>query len=548
MDSLAEKVSSISANLSDAVYLQNRNDNFTCRVTQKSEELRSLSSELRDARQQLEDIRVQSKAIIEGYKKKRLEPTTRPEGEHSDKPRNPPASENPDPCPPANQARSEDFSEELKVKALIEAGRSSFEKGLYNEAENSFQEARSCLEHLSSASFKKLKGHEVAYYVAACVVYNQELDETAKKRELAGVVETAENDGSVMLLKLAHAYHLLSQLHIQLGALDKANAYCSTAYSFTSTVSKDDPRHYEPIALWIRICQLQGKGTTTIDPLAKQFPERWRAWFQTRYSYLWPVGTEEVTSNPPRPETPEGVEKSATWAVPAAPENPPDPIRPVDKDTRRRWLKEFQLDKVDKAFRDAIIDSNERRVKDLVTVGKMSKKSLHLAALFGEVEIARILIESGRGVDEVCRTAKLGQDAKLRRRQRRADGYNIWVTPMHLAIGAQQQGMIRLLAQYRARLGIPSTNKREDPERRATAPPRWLLGKEVLRLIECREAQDVIQTVVSLTNVQWNINDGLDHEGRTMLDFAHELEDDRFGFKSAVISRLQDLGAREGRK
>jgi ankyrin repeat protein len=230
------------------------------------------------------------------------------------------------------------------------------------------------------------------------------------------------------------------------------------------------------------------------------------------------------------------------------PENWQEPIKPVDKDTRRRWLEEFQLDQVNEAFRDAIIDSDERKVKDLIAAGNMPERSLHLAALFGEIEIARMLIESGRGVDEVCKIAKLRQDVKLRRRQSRAGSYNIWVTPMHLAIGAQQQEMIRLLAQSGAKLGISPTSKREDPERRATAPPRWLLSKEVLRLIEYREAQDVIQTVVSLTDVQWNINDRLDHEGRTILDFAHKLEDKRSGFKSAVISGLQDLGARAGKK
>jgi hypothetical protein len=185
-------------------------------------------------------------------------------------------------------------------------------------------------------------------------------------------------------------------------------------------------------------------------------------------------------------------------------------------------VKNFEL-------QEAIIQGDLEVVKRLISRRLPSNFTLHLAALFEEVEIAKALIDTaGRKVGEKCTTSsEKGSGTKMVNN----------VTPMHLAILAHQSSMMRFLDSRNAGLG----RVRKLDGTLATAPPRWLLVGRLCGL----EVGPIIATVDTLLSLKWNINAPLGRDEKRIIDFARDIPDLPSGVtKRRIIHALYERGAR----
>ena len=142
------------------------------------------------------------------------------------------------------------------------------------------------------------------------------------------------------------------------------------------------------------------------------------------------------------------------------------PKRYIDKQARLRWLKELGFAELDAACKDAIVNGDLAEVKKLITEERTGHHSLQLAALFGKLKIARALANSGK-------SAKSWPIIKWEKSYSRQHEYMYRMCPMNLAIGAQQNEMIRFLHHEGNTLGLPRFREGDLIHSHSeTAPPR----------------------------------------------------------------------------
>lgn len=232
---------------------------------------------------------------------------------------------------------------------------------------------------------------------------------------------------------------------------------------------------------------------------------------------------------PPRPRDP-----------PPRPSPPPSsPRRVIPTSIRRDWLRRLELLNESSSYQIAIINSDVGEVRHLLNRRRQVPESaLHVAALFGEVEIADLLLKDRSSSINVNQTTKV---ARLSSNLGDNQFHSYGVTPMHVAVGAQQHEMIRFLCSQGGSLHKPSNIDKNKP----VGPPRYLLLEGWLDMIGCRDPMEVIRTVDLWTSLPrpWYINSYLDAKQKTILDFAMELEIAAPSFRSTLVRELQNRGA-----
>ena len=298
---------------------------------------------------------------------------------------------------------------------------------------------------------------------------------------------------------------------MKLDEIDKAETCCQK--SVHNTPDNEPANRRDSKALLIRNYELQGKDVASVQALADSFPDADRGDLWPKYSYLWP----------------------GAWGDHNLP-----PKRGLQKVVRRRWLNALELSTREAALGDAITSGDLEATKVLLASTASTEKALHVAALFGETEIAKLLIEKGSKSDDTCKTAKLSKG------DTRSHSHNHCVTPLHLAIAAQQHDMIRLLDNDSACWDEQETWV-SGSRVVISAPPRWLFFEEWLRLIGCTDPMEVVRTVDTLRALSptWPINSPIDFQDRTILDCANGLRwEFASDFKNTLVKQLRSRGAK----
>jgi len=457
-----------------------------------------------------------------------------------------PGFDQPRPIPAVPKADSEtdDTPNERTARDLIAVGISAFNECRYETASRTFQQAQRLLDSFTPERQRWFNVDEVAYYLAACAAQDLKIELAERRARLVNFTTSYRNSQRLHSSQQAHANHLLAQLHVQSGDLSRAEASANTSAYYTMRLPDEDQRRCEQHALAMRINDLKGEGSVVNDVLAKRIPSAWREWFKGKYAPLQPKGAKQAPSEPlSRP--PEGIARAPTWSIPQLVEkvSPPTELQP-DAPIRESWLQELNID-VRADYRAAIARSDKGEVQKLLRANKSASGALHVAALFNEVEIAKILLEAGSNINATCRMVRLTENPN------RPDGWAYTLTPLHVAIGAHQREMIRFLKGKGASLGVPQRSS-QDPKKAPMAPARFLLSKGWLRMSRCEDVKEVAATLDVLTSEPgvWDINARLNEwtermkRKRTLMDFAQELDDGVF--RRAVVDLLQRRGAVRG--
>ena len=124
--------------------------------------------------------------------------------------------------------------------------------------------------------------------------------------------------------------------------------------------------------------------------------------------------------------------------------------------------------------------------------------ALHFAALFGEIDMARRLLDSNFNVNEI------------------PFGYSTSLTPLHFAIGARQVDMVEFLVANGAR---PS-----EPDTWSTLAGQLMSRSWLVKTMSESEKELVPQRIIAITSILlkqgWNVNAPIEASGKTVLHQA----------------------------
>ncbi|KAK5673974.1 hypothetical protein LTS10_013260 [Elasticomyces elasticus] len=218
-----------------------------------------------------------------------------------------------------------------------------------------------------------------------------------------------------------------------------------------------------------------------------------------------------------------------------------------DRDTRKTWLQDLGLDFAARSRLQSAIATGDLGAFDFddFPVANLPisscKYRLHLMALFGETTMARTLLNTSPAVPALVNESCVIQ-------KKLAAQETTFVTPLHLACGARQEGMVRPLLANGASLNYDGVT--------TTAPPLWLLSGRWLALVNHdqaaltrsrwhlssspKQAKDIIRIIEALTDHGWNVNSSLNRAGDTLLVLARKRKREfRGDWLDPVVEYLQ---------
>ncbi|KAF2208702.1 hypothetical protein CERZMDRAFT_101144 [Cercospora zeae-maydis SCOH1-5] len=224
-----------------------------------------------------------------------------------------------------------------------------------------------------------------------------------------------------------------------------------------------------------------------------------------------------------------GKEAARQAQQPADPSpNAPPTTEPVRDGLRQAWLHSLMLISTTGSAMYLSL-SKALAVNDRPTISRLlaadarfGAPALHLAALFGDIELAKLLLGRGAAVNEVC-------DARSEKPGRRVHG----VTAMHLAIAAHRHDMIRHLHHAGAKFTAPHLKH----GKRATAPPRWLVSGRFLDMFG-DDTAEVASVLRLLKRLGWNKYDGLNDRYENMRSIAERELQGRVELQKAILAEL----------
>ncbi|KAF2033846.1 hypothetical protein EK21DRAFT_57831 [Setomelanomma holmii] len=124
--------------------------------------------------------------------------------------------------------------------------------------------------------------------------------------------------------------------------------------------------------------------------------------------------------------------------------------------------------------------------------------ALHFAALFGELDMARRLIDAGYNVNEI------------------PFGYSTSLTPLNFGIGARQADMVEFLIKHGAR---PAESESWSTLAGSLLSRSWLV-KTMFNAEKDFVANRITATMTVLLRHGWNVNEPVDKSGKTVLHQA----------------------------
>ncbi|GIZ47507.1 hypothetical protein CKM354_001059600 [Cercospora kikuchii] len=174
------------------------------------------------------------------------------------------------------------------------------------------------------------------------------------------------------------------------------------------------------------------------------------------------------------------------------------------------------------SLQQALVHSDKQSASCLLAANaQVGAPALHMAALFGDVELAKFLIARGAAVNEPC-------DAQSEKPGRSVHG----VTPMHLAFATQNEEMIRYLHHTGGKFTRPHFR-----HQRTTAPPLWLVSSRWLNMFG-EDAAKVVGVLKLLKYLGWNTEDKLNKNHENMRTIVQRELKGRPVLQKAVLAEL----------
>lgn len=427
-----------------------------------------------------------------------------------------------------DEARTGDVNEVL-VETSLKQGFQAFESKNYKDARHNLLSAKKGIDMMNPDRRNRIDLPKLHYALAVSGAYVEDIEQ-AKASLSAYVRHTSAFANDEELLQVAHVQHLLAQVWIGCENLPEAIAACNSAFiTRNGKLKKSDNWLHQTTALRCLIFEFEKKPRDA-SILRKTIPDGSRDVLQQMYASLKPLGkigphgNQLVAQSWPASQllpvwsmatlkvAPVQPPKQAAGAGGKAPsvkppqQTPATPL-PVDIKYRENLLTELNLTTNPKQqlswrLKQAIVTGNQRDVASRIDNGDhVGPPALHLAALFDELEIAKLLVE--RGSADVngqctCNSSKPGLSV-------------YGVTPMHLAIGAQNVKLIRYLARKKGFFGR---------QKRHSAPPLWLLNERWLSKPGNDNPQKMRSVLETMQDCNWDTNARLNEDGKRMRDLA----------------------------
>jgi len=487
-------------------------------------------------------------------------------------------------------ARSDNSDNDLGtdlVKAALDTGTEAFESRKWTEAESLLHEALRVLQQLSKQQHQSFDIFSLHYKLAVCTYHTQEPTD-AEEALMSLVKQTAGSN--IHRAHILDATHLLSQLYIRIGHIDRARSECEkTLQGRRRLLGKQSEASLESLALMAHIYVLmdnralaksclamipekqrdailatveESLGPTVehldfaslLTPVMSKESPRQDLWAQNTGNEVsgspvglgmnnYEYGSASTTTNSPA-ASPWLSTRSVTMASPSIAES----RRMSTATERTRLTEEYTgeamtssptigssggavhavettrsttlsrkeiLDKVGCQPRDkieeAVCMSDHQALINLLSKKKgfwrssMRKRvrpervtALHFAALFGEVDMARRLLDSNFNVNEI------------------PFGYSTSLTPLHFAIGARQVDMVEFLVANGAR---PS-----EPDTWSTLAGQLMSRSWLVKTMSESEKEFVPHRIIAIMSILlkqgWNVNAPIEASGKTVLHQA----------------------------
>lgn len=472
------------------------------------------------------------------------------------------------------------------ARQALKLAREAFEAQEYGEADSHLQAAVETIEQLSPESRNLCNPRELQYLLAACTFH---LKSTAEaEAALVALLGMPGAAGRVEAIDL-EAGHLLSQVYVRQSKLNLAKTTCHDAVKGRWKLLGDkDPSYYESLALLSTIYQLQGNPQKS-KMYASMVDVQSRSLLLAKFDDLLPPSesrkasstalplaeTQRFAMNSKRTESepvvapqrnieridrpldafrqqPSLAAPAAEWAslrsMPSVTSLATLPTvhsvtsRPSQHDTpaSRRWkLRQLGIAPGDE-LQEAIVDGDMEHANRLSVQynsrpsgGSKHTTALHLAALFGELELAQTLLPNNQ--------SQVNQSCKI------PYSFGGKATPLHFAIAGRHTSMIRLLVANGATFNPPRQKSKfgfsKSSLEAESYPVAVITLKRWLHLESAAEFQEYIEVVRTLLSLGWDINSPVDSISRTLLHMAVRLTQDRLEYRKALVSFLVAYGA-----
>ncbi|KAF2717585.1 ankyrin [Polychaeton citri CBS 116435] len=473
------------------------------------------------------------------------------------------------------------------AKHALDSGTAAFEGQDWHEASSLLWEASSLIQGLPLRHQAFCDRGDLQFRLAVCAYHVQ----TPQRAEAAllSFVQLSPNSDNHRNHR-CKAGHLLAQTYVKLGKLDLARCMCeNTLKSQRTLLSKQHEDCYHSLGLLSRICELRGenaKATVYRSMLPKDSQEALGAEYRELRIISLPDEAKEVAPEPslehhiaegpevlhqPTIPVPSQIVQSPSTQAPEAIQYLPQPtptrrrdISPLPRqpsgdsrdtaiavDTARSSTDQVSTSELalnsDRPLPPAINqpptpDSpaySKRPSSSLRTLNQTARRAvlreldipaghlrgvsaLHIASLFGDTESANHL--ATRQLIDHLHTIPID----LKRSQDK-------VAPLHFAIGARQEPMIRLLLERGATLYSLRNGH--------SAPPVYLLWDNWLNATGGGTVEEVISILRLLIEKNWNANSQLFPSRWTMLHYAAFLPEDKIDIRDAATKFLLQKGA-----
>ncbi len=438
-----------------------------------------------------------------------------------------------------SEGAGDGFEDELEfdlAKAAVETGNTAYEAHDWTEAESLLQEAVKILQRLPNRRFSFFNIFDLHYKLAVCTYHTKE--NAIAEEALTSLIQRPTTTDA-QLECVYDATHLLSQLYIRIGKLDRARVECETAFKARRRyLGKQNGATLESMALMAHIHALLNNRALAKSYLAMIPEDRRDITIRTVEKSLGadierldsptfsnqrnPEASELAASGPPNNISSITVAQIADLAL----------VKPLPYlDTGYSNLKgcKERLDMKYKLLsRNEILDRigcyPRNQIEEAVCKGdhslltsllnkrkknawrlKLRKHSraervtaLHFAALFGEIGMARLLVSSGFNVNEI------------------PYGYSTSITPLKFAIGARQVGLVSYLIESGAR---PS-----EPDTWSSLASQLLSRSWLMKTMSEAEREEVPTRIITILRILiesgWDVNAPYEPSGKTLLHQA----------------------------
>lgn len=480
---------------------------------------------------------------------------------------------------PIQDADDEEWDDEFEIgvaRKALQLGREAIEAEDYAEADGHLQAAFETIQQISTHHRKLFDIRELQYLIAICAFHLR--DSPVAETALVSFLENPGTSSPTEAIQLCHIGHLLAQVYVRLGKVDFARSSCHGAVRGRwKLLGETDPSYHESLALLARIHELQGhtqKAKLYSSMIDQASRESLGAMFRDltfskeRACTTWEQDSTGQERPLPRPlaqysysqddesvsSFPADESMSSRVNLLSAERRSQNPMMtlsppPVSFSTSQVHLAPFPTGELTSTIairsrqlqalglvtrnelQEALVAGNSQRALRLLNAYRprsfgSALTPLHLAALFGELEIAQALV-SCCDVNASCKIS---------------GAYGGKATALNFAIVARSTAMIRLLVANGAII-TPKKVKTKTGSSFQYFPPAPVALKWWLDLGGPAEPEECIEILRTFLSLGWDINNPIDSLSRTMLHLAVRLPQEKAHIRAPMVNFLMQEGA-----